>query len=125
MLESVLHLFAECPHALALWRVFQPVYVALQPAVPFVPWDVALLLNVVQGPPLGAAEHLILTITFASWFAVAGAVCSVAAGELLLRLPLLPHDLKIIIQENQPDIITINETLKIKPNTKIYNYTIT
>ena len=35
------------------------------------------------------------------------------------------NDLKIFIQENQPDIITINETLKIKPNTKIYNYTIT
>ena len=35
------------------------------------------------------------------------------------------NDLKIFIQENQPDIITINETLKIKPNTKIFNYTIT
>ena len=33
------------------------------------------------------------------------------------------NDLKIFIQENH--IITINETLKIKPNTKIYNYTIT
>ena len=35
------------------------------------------------------------------------------------------NDLKIFIQENKPDIITINETLKIKPNTKIQNYTIT
>ena len=35
------------------------------------------------------------------------------------------NDLKIYIQEHNPDIITLNETLKIKPNTKIYNYTIT
>ena len=35
------------------------------------------------------------------------------------------NDLKIYIQENNPDIITINETLQIKPNTKIFNYTIT
>ena len=143
VLESALHLFAECPHALALWRVFQPVYAALQPAVPFSPRDATLLLNVAQGPPLGAAERLLLTVTtyivreiwvsrnrrkfervapnvrrsaaavnaqlsfllttwfardklqgslgaFASRFAVAGAVCSVAAGELLLRLPPLP-----------------------------------
>ena len=35
------------------------------------------------------------------------------------------NDLTIFIQENQPVIITIHETLKIKPDTKIYNYTIT
>ena len=29
------------------------------------------------------------------------------------------NDLKIHIQENNPDIIIINETVKIKPNTKI------
>jgi len=33
--------------------------------------------------------------------------------------------LKIIIEQHNPDIITLNETLKIKPKTKIPNYTIT
>ena len=35
------------------------------------------------------------------------------------------HQLKSFIETNQPDIITLNETYKIKPNTIIKNYTIT
>ena len=35
------------------------------------------------------------------------------------------NELKILIDTHQPDIITLNETLNIKPNTKIKNYTIT
>ena len=35
------------------------------------------------------------------------------------------HELKIFITTHNPDIITLNETYKIKPTLKIPNYTIT
>ena len=61
--ETILHIFAECPHATRLWRHFASTYALLQPAYPFSIPDIVLSLNTVDPSPPLLVRQLILTLT--------------------------------------------------------------
>ena len=61
--ETILHIFAECPHATRLWRHFAPTYALLQPDYPFSIPALVLSLNVIDPSPSLLVRKLLLTLT--------------------------------------------------------------